>query len=373
MAVSSAQVKNLGNKVNKQNPTASVSGYDASKVTLSDEDTIEGRVPGIIESDSPLMQQAVTRAKQAANAGRVLNSTMAITAGQSALYDAAVPIAAQDAQASLQTKLSNQNAENQAAQFGAGSINTAAGDVLAGNQALEQINTRGNIDLRLQSNEAAARMNELREKGRIDLDLQKQSLAAQRQLETELLEKRGEIDLMLQGADAVTRQRLLAQQGQIDRQMQTLRGEQAQAQQQIINDFEASQADIDRTFQATENQADRDFQEAENARAAANALMTQISGQNATLSDALAQIYASDMPHIYKSGLANQLIQTAQDNMNMTMSLANYSIESNPDTGEFEVIYGDPTFGQEPPPEIPADIADTIGGLDFGSVLYPNG
>ena len=61
--------------------------------------TVEQGVQGIIAQNSPLQQLAETRSNQKMNQTGVLNSTMAIGAGQAALYDAAVPIAASDAQA----------------------------------------------------------------------------------------------------------------------------------------------------------------------------------------------------------------------------------------------------------------------------------
>ena len=59
--------------------------------------TVEGRVKGIIDSNSPLMQQAKATANESANSRGLINSAMATQAGQSALYSAALPIASQDA------------------------------------------------------------------------------------------------------------------------------------------------------------------------------------------------------------------------------------------------------------------------------------
>lgn len=59
--------------------------------------TVAHQLEQIISADSPLMQQARMRAMQSANASGLLNSTMAASAGESALYDAAMPIAQQDA------------------------------------------------------------------------------------------------------------------------------------------------------------------------------------------------------------------------------------------------------------------------------------
>lgn len=59
--------------------------------------TVQSQLEQVIAADSPLMQQARTRALQQANQRGLLNSSMAVTAGQSAVLDAATPIAQQDA------------------------------------------------------------------------------------------------------------------------------------------------------------------------------------------------------------------------------------------------------------------------------------
>src|SRR3990167_22650 len=75
-------------------------------------DTVQGQVEGIIAKDSPLMQLAGTRAKQAANSRGLLNSSMAVQAGEAAVIDAAMPMATQDANTFTRNKELNQAAEN---------------------------------------------------------------------------------------------------------------------------------------------------------------------------------------------------------------------------------------------------------------------
>lgn len=65
--------------------------------TVTNDQTVEGRINNIIKAGSPLMEQAKTRSMEAMNARGLSNSSMAITAGESALYDAALPIAQADA------------------------------------------------------------------------------------------------------------------------------------------------------------------------------------------------------------------------------------------------------------------------------------
>jgi len=59
--------------------------------------SVQGQLTNILDAGSPLQDRAATRAAQMMNSRGLLNSSMAVTAGQSALYDAALPIAQQDA------------------------------------------------------------------------------------------------------------------------------------------------------------------------------------------------------------------------------------------------------------------------------------
>lgn len=106
-----------------QAPTASATGYNATTATAApgvqagnaqaglvqatdwQDDpgqVVANRVRDILAEDSPLMQQAQTRALQQQNARGTRNSSMAIGAAQAAMIDAALPIAQQDAQTSAQ-------------------------------------------------------------------------------------------------------------------------------------------------------------------------------------------------------------------------------------------------------------------------------
>lgn len=59
--------------------------------------TVAGQLESVIATDNPLMQQARTRALQAQNTNGTLNSSMAVGAAQSALYDKGLQIASPDA------------------------------------------------------------------------------------------------------------------------------------------------------------------------------------------------------------------------------------------------------------------------------------
>lgn len=90
--------------------------------------TVSGQIKSLIDQNSPLMQQAQTSALQQMNGRGLLNSSMAIGAGQDALYKSALPIAQQDASTVANAKIfdteqankiATQNAlnQNQTSQF----------------------------------------------------------------------------------------------------------------------------------------------------------------------------------------------------------------------------------------------------------------
>lgn len=87
--------------------TATVAAFDPAT------QTVQGQIKGIIDANSPLMQQAETRSLQQSNSRGLINSSMAVGAGQAALYDAAMPIAASDASAYNQNQQFNIGQENQ--------------------------------------------------------------------------------------------------------------------------------------------------------------------------------------------------------------------------------------------------------------------
>ena len=107
--------------------------------TPDDRSTVQGQLKGILDAGGPLMDRATTRALQQMNARGVLNSSMAIGAGQAALYDAAVPIAGADASTYARSQSENaqmrQDAATQAAGFQQQS-NLQAAD-LAGQERLQ--------------------------------------------------------------------------------------------------------------------------------------------------------------------------------------------------------------------------------------------
>lgn len=72
---------------------------------------VENRLAGILQPGSPLMTQARTKGYEAANARGLLNSSMGAEAGENAVMNAALPIAAQDASQASAAELSRQGFE----------------------------------------------------------------------------------------------------------------------------------------------------------------------------------------------------------------------------------------------------------------------
>lgn len=106
--------------------TATSQSYDPNAFQVTPEQTVEGRLSGIISADSPLMQQARTRALQYANSRGLINSSLAAGEAQARMVDAAMPIAQQDAGAFNQAMTNTVNAKNAAAGFKATAENAAS-------------------------------------------------------------------------------------------------------------------------------------------------------------------------------------------------------------------------------------------------------
>lgn len=83
--------------------------YDANGNWVPESASVSDRVTGLISKDSSFIQRAKTEAKQQANKRGLLNSSIAVQAGEEAAQKAALPIAAQEAQQIQQSNLSKQD------------------------------------------------------------------------------------------------------------------------------------------------------------------------------------------------------------------------------------------------------------------------
>jgi len=107
--------------------TAIGAGYNPNTSQINaPTDTVQGQIDALIAKNSPLMQRAEARSNDQMNSRGLMNSSMAVGAGQAALYDVALPIATTDANAYNATRFNNQTATNTASQFGAAAQNQAS-------------------------------------------------------------------------------------------------------------------------------------------------------------------------------------------------------------------------------------------------------
>lgn len=77
--------------------------------------TVAGQIQNLTDPNSPLIQQARTRALQGMNARGIINSSLGLSAADAAAYDAAMPIAQADA--ATQAKAAGYNADQQNQQY----------------------------------------------------------------------------------------------------------------------------------------------------------------------------------------------------------------------------------------------------------------
>ena len=101
--MSLAQASQLTGQQNRPNSAGGGGIINAAQLgsptpwNVTDEQTVEGRINRLTDPNSPIIQQARTRALQFANQRGLLNSSIASTAADSAAYEAAIPIAQADA------------------------------------------------------------------------------------------------------------------------------------------------------------------------------------------------------------------------------------------------------------------------------------
>ncbi len=88
------------------------SGTSSPTTTSTPRPTTAERINELTSKNSPLQQQARTRANQTANSKGLLNSSMAVQAGELAALGAALPIAQQDSEQAHKSALAQQNFEH---------------------------------------------------------------------------------------------------------------------------------------------------------------------------------------------------------------------------------------------------------------------
>jgi hypothetical protein len=123
-----------------QSSNATTVGTTPNPFAVTPNQTVSGQISNIIASGSPLMQQAEANANEQMNQRGLINSSQAITAGQNALYTAAEPIAAADANTYATAATNTTTAQNAALAAEAAAKNTAS----ATNAQLETQNSQFN-------------------------------------------------------------------------------------------------------------------------------------------------------------------------------------------------------------------------------------
>jgi hypothetical protein len=226
------------------------STYDPTKWNIDPNQTVQGQINSVIAADSPLMQQAKTGALQQMNQRGLINSSMAVGAGQDAVMKNALPIAQQDASmygrsgefnataanqagqfntsaqnqaqqfntaAANQTALQNQQAANQASQFNAGALtDTSKFNATSGlqnsqfNAAQQNSQNEANAQRQQQSNLASAETQNKLVIQQLDNSFKATMASADNQTK-----------IQLQQIDATTRTSLAATEAQFKQLMQT--------------------------------------------------------------------------------------------------------------------------------------------------------
>jgi len=212
---------------------APVSTYTGQQATTTDwkvnpNQTVQGQVGGIIAADSPLMQQAATRAAQQSSGRGLLNSSLGVQAGQAALYDAAMPMATQDASTYADSAKTNAGERNTNSRFNADAVNDA------GQFNANAANTRNNGMFTAATG--------------IFNDREDRTFKAGENV----------LDRTFQTGERVAGQQFKAGENVLDRTFQT--GERVAGQQ-----FKAGENVLDRTFQTGERVAGQAFTGSENA------------------------------------------------------------------------------------------------------------
>jgi hypothetical protein len=105
---------------------ATATTYDPTKQVMSDGSSVQNQIANITASGSKLNTLAEAEANKQVNRRGLLNSSVAVGAGQKAVLQSALPIAQQDASTNASADAANAQYANSASQFNAGAQNTAS-------------------------------------------------------------------------------------------------------------------------------------------------------------------------------------------------------------------------------------------------------
>lgn len=203
--------------------------------------TVQGQLTKVLDAGGPLQDRAATKAAQTMNSRGLLNSSMAVTAGQSALYDAAMPIAQQDAATFGAAGQFNANAATDVSKFNAGAVNasTAAQDAAGVGSFQQQQGIQGQKELQAADIAQQTAMQEKDLASRYDLaNMDVQSRAA---LQAADIQNQKD----LQAANAILQTGLQATDNAVKQSMQAYDLSVRQAMQGLDNDSKMAIAKLD--------------------------------------------------------------------------------------------------------------------------------
>lgn len=296
--------------------------------------TVAGQFGMLTAKGNPLMTQAETQAKQQANAQGMLNSTMAIQAGQMAGYNAALPIAQQDAATFAD-----------AGKFNAGAKNTA----MLANAGISADMNRFNAGA---TNDAAAQQ---RAAGVSGYQQQQQIAAADRQQAAQIAEAQRQQSTQIDANTAAQIRDIEAQAAAQGRQLTA-------AEQAQIRDLEAAAARQQAGFTQEQTMQQAQFeQQRQMLTAQTDEQLRMLDAQNGTkladayraTSQATYDAYIADVQRIQESDMdpdvkaaqvqnLQGLYETRQQYIN---TIYQFSPGWSSDWSQFAVEFGDQTGG----------------------------
>jgi len=124
--------------------TGTAATYDADQRQVKSNETARGQMQQLLDENGRYMQSARARSSEQANARGLLNSSMAVGAGERAAIDSAMPIATQDATTYNTRSLANMDASNTSRRFNAGNEQQTDLANMNAKNASRQFNTSAN-------------------------------------------------------------------------------------------------------------------------------------------------------------------------------------------------------------------------------------
>lgn len=138
--------------------TATSTGYTPTDVQVTPESTVAGQLSSITANGSPLMTQAATQAKKDAAKRGLLSSSIAVGAGQEAIYKTALPVAQQDATTNANAATTNATQKTAASSFLAGAQNSTSQFNASQTNSMQQTLIQADLQTKLQQIQSSTTM-----------------------------------------------------------------------------------------------------------------------------------------------------------------------------------------------------------------------